>query len=307
MFDYDVVLSFAGEDRNYVERVAEKLKKRGIKVFYDYYETSLLWGKDLAQYLNNIYKNKAEYCIMFISKKYKEKRWCIHELRSALSREFKNRKEYILPIILDETNLDEIDGLNITTGYLKASEHTLNEIVDYVEEKITRKVNIFACCNDITDLFKQSITKIQEASRTDYNQIILNAAIGSHAYGLVVIADAIAYWKQKYRIVVMDGIINKCFKSGKLINISNVHNEQGYFQAVYETKSELVIPIRSLENVVGVINIESEEINHFNSDIINEINVISKHFGKMLNELKFDNGYYNNIPYISLSLEAGRI
>lgn len=303
MFDYDIVLSFAGEDREYVEKIAEKLKSREIKIFYDYYETSSLWGKDLVQYLNNIYKDKAEYCIIFISKYYKEKRWCIHELRSALSRAFKDKKEYILPIILDETYLDEIDGLNVTTGYLKASEHTLNEIVDYVEEKITRQINIFAHCNDITNLFKQAITKIQEISRTDYNQIILYAAIGSHSYGLVVIADAISYWKQRYRIVVMDGVINKCFKTGKIINISNIDNEQGYFQAVYETKSELVIPIRNSGNVVGVINIESEKINYFNLNIISEINVISKYFGEMLNKLKFDNGYYKDIPYISLPLE----
>ncbi len=52
----------------------------------------LFWGKDLAQYLNNIYKNKAEYCIVFISKYYKEKLWSMLELRSALSRAFKDKK-----------------------------------------------------------------------------------------------------------------------------------------------------------------------------------------------------------------------
>ena len=73
MFDYDVTLSFAGEDRDYVEKIAFKLKDRGIKVFYDKCETGDLWGKDLYQHLNNIYKNKAEYCVVFISKYYKEK------------------------------------------------------------------------------------------------------------------------------------------------------------------------------------------------------------------------------------------
>jgi hypothetical protein len=37
-YQYDVALSFAGEDRHYVEQVAEILKRKGISVFYDKYE-----------------------------------------------------------------------------------------------------------------------------------------------------------------------------------------------------------------------------------------------------------------------------
>lgn len=36
--EYDVALSFAGEDRAYVEMLAEQLKARGITVFYDRYD-----------------------------------------------------------------------------------------------------------------------------------------------------------------------------------------------------------------------------------------------------------------------------
>jgi len=37
-FDFDVALSFAGEDRKYVEQVAGFLQEMGIRVFYDKYE-----------------------------------------------------------------------------------------------------------------------------------------------------------------------------------------------------------------------------------------------------------------------------
>ncbi|WP_454045328.1 TIR domain-containing protein [Chryseobacterium sp. Marseille-Q8038] len=65
--EYDVVLSFAGEDRKYVEQVAKHLKNKGVKVFYDSYETVNLWGKDLYQHLDNIYQRKAKYAVIFIS------------------------------------------------------------------------------------------------------------------------------------------------------------------------------------------------------------------------------------------------
>jgi len=40
-FEYDVALSFAGEDRAYVEKVAKYLKEKSIRVFYDKYEKTM--------------------------------------------------------------------------------------------------------------------------------------------------------------------------------------------------------------------------------------------------------------------------
>lgn len=47
---FDVALSFSGEDRKYVEKVAYFLKKMGYSVFYDKYEKVSLWGKDLYEH-----------------------------------------------------------------------------------------------------------------------------------------------------------------------------------------------------------------------------------------------------------------
>lgn len=132
-FDYDVALSFAGEDRAYVNVIANELKSKGIKVFYDKFETSNLWGKDLYQYLNHIYKDNARYCVIFVSDNYKNKAWTKHELKSAQNRAFVENKEYILPIFLEDIKLD---GLNDTIGYIKASEFSESEIVDLIIEKI---------------------------------------------------------------------------------------------------------------------------------------------------------------------------
>jgi hypothetical protein len=83
---YDVVLSFAGEDRSHAERLAEELRKKGVKVFYDKYEQAILWGKDLYAYLSDIYQNKAKFCVMFCSRHYAEKLWTNHERQAAQAR-----------------------------------------------------------------------------------------------------------------------------------------------------------------------------------------------------------------------------
>ena len=76
---YEVALSFAGEQRNYVEDVARALQSRGIAVFYDDFERIRLWGKHLVEELHDVYENRASYAVMFISREYVDKAWPTHE------------------------------------------------------------------------------------------------------------------------------------------------------------------------------------------------------------------------------------
>ena len=130
---YDVGLSFAGEERDYVKQVAEELQANGVKVFYDEYNQSDLWGKDLYQHLNAIYKDKCKFCLVFISENYKKKLWTKHELKAAQTRAFNENTEYILPVRFDDT---ELEGLNYTTGYLETKDFTPQQIAGMAIEKL---------------------------------------------------------------------------------------------------------------------------------------------------------------------------
>jgi hypothetical protein len=114
-YRYDVCLSFAGEDRTYVEKVARALRAAGIRVFYDRYEQVALWGKDLYTHLNDVYGNAARYCVIFVSKHYARKVWTNHERSAAQERALSENREYILPARFDETKLP---GVRSTTGYV---------------------------------------------------------------------------------------------------------------------------------------------------------------------------------------------
>jgi hypothetical protein len=46
-YEYDIAISYAGEDRSYAEALANVLRTRGVHVFYDKYEKAILWGQDL--------------------------------------------------------------------------------------------------------------------------------------------------------------------------------------------------------------------------------------------------------------------
>ena len=136
IFEFDVALSFAGEDRKYSDELAELLTERGIKVFYDYYETAELWGKNLYQHFQSVYRDKARFCVVFVSHNYAEKVWPRHELEQAQARAFRENDEYILPVKIDNT---KIPGINDTRGYIDLKTTTMKEIADSVIFKLSRK------------------------------------------------------------------------------------------------------------------------------------------------------------------------
>ena len=115
MTKYDVALSFAGEDRQHVKALADLLKAGGYWFFFDENELAQLWGKNLYDYLSSVYKDRARYCVMFLSQHYERKLWTNHERQLAQARAFQENREYILPVRLDDT---EIPGIPPTVGYL---------------------------------------------------------------------------------------------------------------------------------------------------------------------------------------------
>lgn len=136
-FRFDVAFSFAEEDRAFVDRVAELLKDQKIKMYYDDHERVSVWGKDLLLYLDEVYRSDARFCVMFISKYYKEKRWTMLEADWAKARSFfMKNKEYILPFRLDDS---EIPGIRNSIGYLSIEDYDERKLAQAIIEKVQRK------------------------------------------------------------------------------------------------------------------------------------------------------------------------
>src|ERR1700719_520556 len=129
---YDVVLSFAGEDRFVAEGINYVLKKYGVRTFFDNDHQAELWGKNLGERLNEIYRDDGTFCVMLISKSYLGKIWTKHERRAALSRMMRQEEEYILPVLLDETKLSDLPGFTENIGYVhieKCSTMTIGQLI----------------------------------------------------------------------------------------------------------------------------------------------------------------------------------
>ncbi|MGH8709812.1 MAG: HEAT repeat domain-containing protein [Burkholderiales bacterium] len=130
---YDIALSFAGQDRRFAEELAAALRERGVKVFYDADESFDLWGKDLYAHLADLYQNRAHFCVMFLSRHYATALWTNHERKAAQARAFRESREFILPIRLDDT---PIEGVLDTTAFMRWEEYGAERVADTIVEKL---------------------------------------------------------------------------------------------------------------------------------------------------------------------------
>ena len=116
---FDVAISFAGTEREDALKLAEMVRGAGFTVFYDDFVPEQLWGKNLTTFFDEIFRKKARFCVMFVSKEYQARKWTSHEARSAQARALEEKgNEYILPIRVDDT---ELEGLLPTVGYVPIS------------------------------------------------------------------------------------------------------------------------------------------------------------------------------------------
>lgn len=144
---YHVALSFAGEDRAFVEKVSEYLKSHNLNVFYDIDEEISLWGTDLGDKLDEVYRERSQYVVMFISKHYASKMWTNHERKSVLARALKENREYLLPARFDDT---ELPGLRPTMAYIDLRKETPETFAAKIVKKVDR----------IESTFRQRITPL---------------------------------------------------------------------------------------------------------------------------------------------------
>ena len=102
---WDVALSFAGAQRDYVEQVAQALKARGVRCFYDADEKVRLWGRNLAEELPRIYARESAAVVVFLSADYAGRDWTRLERRAAFSHAVAEAGVYVMPARFDDSEL----------------------------------------------------------------------------------------------------------------------------------------------------------------------------------------------------------
>ena len=92
--EYDFALSFAGEDRQFAEKLNDRLTDMGFNVFYDLTDQHRILASDLEEFLGPIYQSRASFIIAILGPEYGKRRWTRFE-----SEQFKEKLgETVIPI-----------------------------------------------------------------------------------------------------------------------------------------------------------------------------------------------------------------
>ena len=135
-YRFKVGLSFPGENRDKIRKVAEFLSKYygNTSIFFDEYYEYELARPNLDQYLRIIYGKQCKLIVPFFSSGYKTKQWCRLEWRVMKNIIFNgDRDDAIMPFRLDST---EIDGFLDTDGFINAVDMSSEEIADHIKKRV---------------------------------------------------------------------------------------------------------------------------------------------------------------------------
>lgn len=191
--------------------------------------------------------------------------------------------------------LSDTNGKN----FQKLYDNDFNELIEWMYPNYC--FNIFNMCHGFDTLLKCAIERLHTVTKTDYNQIALGVKIDSHQIGLMVFADNIGGYKQRYRLVAMDGLMARSYVTGKSILVNDIMKEKDYYCAVLQTRSELVLSIKYGGKIIGVFNSESEETNYYTKKMVEQLNKILENFSSRITELGYvGNMNENDIPYVHI-------
>jgi len=132
-FEYDIALSFAGENRNYVQIIANTLKNNLVNVFFDEFQQAKLTGSYLPTYLDETYGSKSEWCAVFHSQFYTAKAYPRLEFKGMLSGMLRQQRDYVIPVRLDDTSLP---GQWADIGYIDGRHFSTDQVSELLLQKI---------------------------------------------------------------------------------------------------------------------------------------------------------------------------
>lgn len=164
----------------------------------------------------------------------------------------------------------EIDALEIAASIFEsaigrqdseiATERQVRELI------VLHKVSIAqAEANSIDELLKSVTYIIGEVFYTDNLGVLLLEEDGKTLYQHASYCG-ISPTMAPERFPITEGITGQVARTGKPLRIGDVRTCKDYIETTPEVRSELCVPIKIGERVLGVINAESRELNAFSED-----------------------------------------
>ncbi len=123
-FKFDFAISYAGENERVAESLAGLLAKYGAGVYYARHFQTRLLGRRMSGEFGAVFGPGTRFFVPIVSEHYARKEYPQYEWEIAVRESKKRKKEFILPLRLDDTPLV---GLPMDVGFLNLKEINVDE------------------------------------------------------------------------------------------------------------------------------------------------------------------------------------
>ena len=134
MFKWDFAISYAGEESGLASDLRRLLLEKGANVFFATSEKVYLWGKKQEDEFKNIFGTDTKFAVILLSKHYVKKFWPVYEFKVAKIEQQNRDYEYILPIRVDDINME---GFDEDVGYIDLRKEGLFSTAEMMIKKLT--------------------------------------------------------------------------------------------------------------------------------------------------------------------------
>ncbi|MDH4223786.1 MAG: GAF domain-containing protein [candidate division Zixibacteria bacterium] len=135
---------------------------------------------------------------------------------------------------------------------LISSSLDLDEVLELMLDSLKRMLKYDAAAIFLIDKKKQEVGEIK-----------------TRGYDLALEQDLI--------LKVGQGLVGWVAEHKEPVIVQDVEKDSRYIQARHETKSEIVVPIMTDQRIIGVFNLESNEVNSYSSDDLNLLTAFASH------------------------------
>lgn len=165
-----------------------------------------------------------------------------------------------------EADLDMLTGLNNQIAVAIANAHLYRELKREALEKdlLYEAGKRLSESLKLDDVLQRILDSLRQVVHFAVGSVFLIEPESDEVCPVATISDDPEY-EEKCRLKFGQGIVGQVARTGDAVIVSDVSKSDQYIRAHGPTKSEIVVPISLDGRILGVINLESEEVNGYDA------------------------------------------
>jgi hypothetical protein len=131
---FRIALSFAGENRDFVARVAAILARRFVEgvILYDKFHKAEFARDDLVAHLTKLYRDRSDLIVAVLCPDYEKKEWCGLEWKTIRGLLKQRKEQEIMLTRFQRVEPEELEGL---AGYIDLDHETPESAAELILER----------------------------------------------------------------------------------------------------------------------------------------------------------------------------